>query len=118
MKKFLIAILALIAVMFMVINRAPGVDLTVINVGSAPLKAVTVQVTGRSYRLGDIKPGSSKSIKVNPTAESTIQLIFSDGRRLDIDSYFERGYRGTITAEVTSTRVVSVKNDMLRPPLY
>lgn len=113
MKKFyLMAILALLAAFFIAAELSGGVTFTLTNVGTATLESVTVPVTGKSYSLGDLAPGSSKSIKVNPTGDSHIELVFADSRRLTIDCYIQPAYRGTITAEVTPTRVVSVKDEV------
>jgi hypothetical protein len=111
-KSLLIAILIVIAVLFLAKASASGVAFTLTNVGTTTMESVTVQVTGRSYRLGDLTPGTSKTIRVNPAGESHIELVFSGTRRLKIDCYFESGYRGKITGDVTPQKVVSVKSDL------
>lgn len=111
-KSFLIAMAVMIAAYFMAKTSASGVTFSLSNVGITAMESVTVQVIGRSYPLGDLAPGSSKSIKVDPTGESHIELVFSGTRRLTIDCYVESGYKGKITAEVTPEKVVSVKSDL------
>lgn len=62
--------------------------------------------------LGDLPPGRSKTVKVNATADSHIELRYSNGQRLIIDCYFEPDYIGSIDAKVTSHGVVSVENQV------
>lgn len=95
-----------------------GVDLTLINTGTEVLRAVTVEVTGRSYRLGDISPGASKTVKVNPVSESHIVVRFPTGLSMIIDCYLEPGYGGEIRAKVTSQAVVDVKDEVTLPPFF
>jgi hypothetical protein len=111
-KSFLIAILVMIAALFVAKASASGVAFTLTNVGTTTMESITVQVTGRSYPLGDLTPGASKTIRLKPTGESRIDLVFSGSRRLAIDCYFESGYKGEIAAEVTPQKVVSVKSDL------
>jgi hypothetical protein len=113
-KLFLFAALVLVlAAAFLIArDRATGVALVLTNVGADPLRSLTVHVKGRSYSLGDLAPGSTKSITVNPTGESDIELAFSDARRLKIDCYFESGYEGEIVAKVTAQEVVEAKVDV------
>ena len=105
----LIAVLTSVVVHFAVRNATAGVDFTFTNSGSDVLHSVTVQVTGRSYALSDIPSGGSKTVKLKPTSESHIELLFSTGPSLTIDCYFEPNYRGRIIASVTSREVVTVK---------
>jgi hypothetical protein len=105
----LIAVLTTVVVHFAVRNATAGVDFTLTNSGSELLHAVTVQVTGRSYALGDIPSGGSNTVKLKPTSESHVELFFSTGPGLTIDCYFEPSYRGRIIASVTSREIVTVK---------
>lgn len=88
-----------LVVSFVILVRS-GVEVTVENAGTAPLKSVSLHVTGRSYRLGEIAAGSTASAKVHPTGESHLEIELGnvDGttQRLDAGGYFESGYRGTI----------------------
>lgn len=112
MKKFFVfATVALIVAYWVTGTAAPGVEFTLDNVGPDPLGTVTVEVTGRSYSLGDIPPGGSQTIRLEPTGESHIVLQFSTGRRLTLDCYLEPDYRGKIVAKVTSRKVVLVKDE-------
>lgn len=127
MKKILgIAALVLVIVwvtkalviLFLVTRaEAAGVEFTLNNAGPEALRAVIVEVTGRSYNLGDMPPGSSQTVKLNATGASDIQLRFSNGHRLTIDCYFEPAYGGRIKAKVTSQAVIAVK-DEVRPSPY
>jgi len=108
----LIALFTTVVVHFSVRNATAGVDFTLTNSGSELLHSVTVQVTGRSYALGDIPSGGSKTVKLKPTSESHIELLFPTGLGLSIDCYFEPNYRGRIIASVTSREVVTVKEEV------
>ena len=89
-----------------------GVDFTLTNSGPEMLRSVAVQVTGRSYALGDIPSGGSKTVKLNPTSESHIKLLFPTGPGLTIDCYFEPNYHGRISASVKSGAVVTVVEEV------
>jgi hypothetical protein len=108
----LVAMVALVVVYFAVRTATAGVDFTLSNSGSEVLRSVTVQVTGRSYELVDIPSGGSKTVKLDPTSESHIKLLFPTGPSLTIDCYFEPNYRGRINASVTSRAVVAVTDEV------
>ena len=111
MKKILvIAALALLIVYWE--SRAGGVGFTLNNAGSEALRGVIVEVTGKSYKLGDLPPGGSQTVELNATGDSHIELRFSDGRRLTIDCYFGPGSGGSIKAKVTSQAVVAVEDEI------
>lgn len=109
--------IAFVGMYFIARAETAGVDVTLTNAGSETLGAVIVEVTGRSYKLGDLPAGSSKTVKVNATSDSHIELQFSNGRRLPIDCYFEPQYAGSIAAKVTSQAVVAV-DDRIIPQAY
>lgn len=125
-KPLVIAALALIMVYWVaralvtvyLVSRADaaGVEFTLDNVGSETLHAVIVEVTGRSYNLGDVPPGSSNTVKLNATGASHIEVWFSNGYRLTIDCYFEPAYSGSIKAKVTSQAVIAVENKVKPSP--
>lgn len=81
-----------------------GIQFTVENSGTRPLKSVVLHVTGASSNLGDIAPGASATARVNPTGESHLEIEFTDAdgqvQRLDAGGYFESGYRGTIRVSI------------------
>jgi len=89
-----------------------GVSVIIRNAGSGPLRSVVVHVTGNAYPVGDIGPGEQKTIRVFATGESHVELEFGNGGRLFIGCYFEEGYQGKITAEVTADRVLRVKDEI------
>jgi hypothetical protein len=112
MKKLLIISLAVIVLGFITYNfsNSNGVTFVAKNVGTETIRSMVVHVTGRSYLIGDIEPGASRSVVLNPTSESHVELTLSDHPRLTIDCYFEQGYSGTIASEITVDKVVTVKN--------
>lgn len=110
MKKVLavaVVVALLIGVRFLF---QEGVTVTVRNVGSEPMIGVVVHVTGNFYAIGDIASGESKVVKVKPRGDSHIELEHQGHPRLVLDCYFETGYNGSITAEVTVSKVVSIDN--------
>jgi len=114
MKKWLLtALLALIAACGPVREEGAGVTVTVVNAGTVTMRAITVKVTGNAYAIGDLGPGASKSIAVHPASDSHIVLAYEGTHRLTIDCYMERGYRGKLTATLTSERVVAVKDEII-----
>lgn len=85
------------------------VEVNLTNAGAETMRAVVVHVTGASYEIGDIAPGETRTVKVNPTGESHVEFTSSGGPRVKIESYFERDYEGYVNARVTSTRVLGFK---------
>jgi len=111
MKKILVIVpLALLIVYW--VARSGEVDFTLTNVGDEALRGVVVEVTGRSYTLGDLSPGSSKMVTLNAASDSHIELRFSNSWRLTIDCYFWAGSGGSIKAKVTSQAVVAVEDEI------
>ena len=116
MKKWLI-IIPVLLLAWVAWSRTQGVTLVLTNAGTATMRSVIVMVTGQTYRIGDLAPGSSASLALRPTGESHIELLLSDNRLLRIDCYFERGYDGRIAATVTPERVVAV-DSQVRPGVW
>jgi hypothetical protein len=108
---------ALVTVFLETRAEAAGVEFTLDNAGSEALRTVIVDVTGRSYKLGDLPAGSSKTVELHATGDSHIELRFSNGHHLTIDCYFEPAYSGRIKAKITSHAVVAVE-DEIRPSAY
>lgn len=89
-----------------------GVTLTVHNVGDQSLVAPIVHVTGNSYRIGDLQPGQTKSVVVNSSGESHIEIEQTNHPRLVANCYFEPGYKGQIEVDVTADAIIKVKCDV------
>jgi hypothetical protein len=89
-----------------------GVTVIIRNVGAEPVRSIIVYVTGNSYSIGDVAPGTSKTVKVFAKGESHIELEQAGKNRLVIGCYFEDGYMGKITAEITPTQVVNIKDEI------
>jgi hypothetical protein len=113
MKKIAAAAVVLVIVFvsaaLLYLNRP--LTLVVRNVDSETLHAVVVHVTGSSISIGDIPAGQSRNIRLATTGESHVELELATGR-LIINCYFEDGYGGRITAEVTRSAVVRAKCDV------
>jgi 2-methylaconitate cis-trans-isomerase PrpF len=111
--KYAAAIVVLI-IMFasaalLYLNRP--LTLVVRNLDSEALHAVVVHVTGNAISMGDIPAGQSREIQVTTTGESHVELELPTGR-LIVNCYFEQGYGGRISAEITRNTVVSAKCDV------
>jgi hypothetical protein len=91
--------------------RNEGVKLHLTNIDTAPIDSLQVIVTGNTYNLEPIKPSESITIYINPTGESDIKLLTSEGKELLIEVYLEQNYTGTVKAEIKSDTVVSVIRD-------
>lgn len=90
-----------------------GIKVTIKNISSNTIRGVVVHVTGNSYSIGDIPAGTLKTIKVVSKGESHIELEQKGvQKRLIVDCYFEKGYRGEILIEITPDQVVDVKNNI------
>jgi hypothetical protein len=73
--------------------------------------AVHLDVTGASYRVGDIPPGQNRSVHVRPAGESGIELRYDDpigvAQSLSVECYLEPGYEGFIEIAVRHHQVIS-----------
>ncbi len=87
-----------------------GLRVRIENTGATTLRSVVVHVTGNSYPMGDLRPGSFMSLKVEPTGDSSLEIAFQDesGRlkRLSAGRYFGPGYLGTVRVEMDSDRIL------------
>ena len=81
-----------------------GVKAVVRNAGSGTMHDVRLLVTGRTYSLGDLQPKEIRSVRVNPTGESSITIRYTEGagapKVVDADCYVEAGYSGSISVDV------------------
>ena len=111
MKKVAATVAVLVAICLAVVFLNRGVIVTVRNVGDQPLSGVIVHVTGNSYPLGDIPAGDARSVRVRPVGESHIEIEHAKGR-LVVDAYFEGGYRGGVSVDVSETVIKRVQNDV------
>ena len=89
---------------------AKTVTFTASNVGTQAMHSVVVHITGNSYPIGDLAPGASTSVVPTPTADTHIELSLNGHPRLTVDCYFSGGYTGSVSANVTADKVVSVEN--------
>lgn len=100
----------LVCVVFVILKHR--IVVTVHNEGPTELRSVVVHVTGRSYYLGDLAVGESKSVTVRPKGESHVELEFLDAlgrnQRLLAGGYFEPGYKGTYTVFMKNEHVHQV----------
>ncbi|MEO1589900.1 MAG: hypothetical protein AAFU71_01275 [Cyanobacteria bacterium J06632_22] len=94
-----------------------GAEVFIENVGTAPLTGVDVVVTGATYSLKPIPPGETRSVKVYPKGESSLSLVLTDeagqSTQLDVNVYFESGYRGRLDLKVTQSELVEFNHEPL-----
>jgi hypothetical protein len=99
-----------------------GVRVEVINRDSLAMRHVSVEVTGASYPIGDIRPGSSKSVKVRPRGESAVTIKYTDTpakqHRIYIDTYIENGYFGYIKVQIKDGKILRVEQDIQLLPSF
>ena len=91
-----------------------GMRVTVKNVGSTEMKAVTLHVTGDSAPAGDLRPGEFMTVRVKPQGESHLEISYEnpegEKQRLNAGGYFGKGSLGTIEVEVKNNKVSSFSN--------
>jgi len=102
-------VIACIATVLVWLYLERGVLVTVRNSDARALRSVSVHVTGRAYVLGDLEPGATRSVRVNPTGESSVEIRFRDDsgktKSLDAGGYIEAGYAGSMEVDVDFERV-------------
>lgn len=101
----LVGVVTFAVIMALALQRTSGIRVSVENTGTSPLNQVVLHVTGASYNVGDVAPGSSAAARVRPSSESHLEIEYVDDdgnvQRLNAGGYFEPGYRGTIRVSVT-----------------
>jgi hypothetical protein len=115
-KRWLIRagiVVAAVALAFVIYRTTASLNVTVANEGTSPMTAVVVRVADQSYPLGDIPPGGSRSVRVDPAAPSHLEMDFAAalGRqvRLNVGGSLQPGSRGTITVHVKDGSIVKVE---------
>jgi hypothetical protein len=88
----------------------PGIDVTVENTGSKPMRSVVLFVTGNSYNLGDIPANGTAHATVKCTGDSHLEIEFEldqeQSTRLDAGGFFQPGDRGTIRVSIKDGEIV------------
>jgi hypothetical protein len=76
------------------------------------LDSVVVVTTGHRYELGHVPAGGRRTVRVQVTDESHIELVHGRGERrhLVVETYFGPGYRGTVHARVRVDTVLAVES--------
>lgn len=96
-----------------------GVTVSVRNTGQEMMRDVTVLVTGRRYSIGDLAPGGSRSRRVSPTSESSVEVEFTDAQGgrilLMAGGYLESGYRGQMDIEIRDRKIAAVNDEIQGP---
>ena len=115
-KRWLIRtgiVVVAVALAFAVYRLTASLNVTVANEGASRMTAVVVHVADRSYPLGDIPPGGSRTVRAAPAAPGHLTMEFSapEGRqvRLNVGGSLDPGARGTITVHVKDGNIVKVE---------
>jgi hypothetical protein len=99
-----------------------GVRVEIINRDAIALQDVSVEDTRASYRVGDILPRSSKSVKVRPRGESAVTIKYADTtgkpHRVYIDTYIENGFFGYIKVQIKEGKISHVEQDIQLMPSF
>jgi hypothetical protein len=116
MVSFVCLMLALTAFLVPIASctRDRGTNVILMNQSSDALHSVVVHVTGNSYSVGELEPDKAKSVKVNPTGESHIEIehvgIDGTAKRLYADCYIEKGYGGSIEINMTADAITKLNH--------
>jgi hypothetical protein len=93
-----------------------GVYVTVRNSGTFEMSSVTVHVTGREYKLRNLKIGDQKTVRVRPIGDSHVEISYKlngENYREKIDCYFcPENFAGTISVEMADGEVVELRNEV------
>jgi hypothetical protein len=110
---FTVAVIGAAGLVWAFWNR--GVTIVLRNTDSAALVDVTIHVTGRDYPIGDMPAGATRTVLVDPTGESHIEISLQQAGargRLPVQCYFEAGYSGEIAIDISNTSVTVVDNQI------
>jgi hypothetical protein len=110
----------IVAVVFFVILFGsgffrPGVEATVTNKGTSPMKAVDIAVAGDRITIGDLLPGATRSVHVHPTSDSSILVIYQDNgdpRTVTVDCYMDSSSSGSIYIDIQDGVVIRKVNEI------
>lgn len=93
--------------------RAPKAEIA--NVGGVVLHDLSVQVTGATYRLGELEPGARISQRLDPSGTSHLEVDWRtpDGQAHHrvIDCYFSSGWpewTGTLRVDIAAAEIQRV----------
>ncbi len=104
------AVLVVVAAAGVLLYRPrPGIQVTIKDGGTTPLRSVIVHAAGIEQSLGDILPGQSAATEIRPTGEGPleVELVGKDGkvRRLKAGATLDPNRKGTLT--------ITVKDDVI-----
>ena len=87
------------------------ITVTVRNSGAQKLSPVSVTTADQRYTLGDIEPGGSAKLGLNPVRDTDLMITSSAGRSR-VNAYLTRGYVGEISVNLDGRVVKAVKDDL------
>jgi hypothetical protein len=109
-------LVVMIGLAYFLLFYHPGIHVTVQNMGSQPMRAVVLFVTGNNFSLGDIPPGSAADATVKCTGDSHLEIEFVDNagetKRLDAGGFFQSGYRGQIRLTIREGAIQDNEQDI------
>ena len=98
-----------------------GLTVRIHNSDARTLRSLVVSVTGQAYPLGDLPPGSTVSVRVEPKGESGVAVEFQESagnpKQLNAGGYYEWGYKGTVSLDIDAERILhKTENVSSYPP--
>lgn len=108
-------VLVLLAIPFYRI-KPNSIQLTIINTGPSTMRAITVTVTGNSYRVKDIPAGNSVSLSIHATGESGLTIDYENDskkqKKVSGHCYLQKDYVGTIEIRIQNDKIHSVQKQI------
>lgn len=96
--------------------QSHGIEVEVSNQSGSDIKDVTLAFTGGSEILPLVRDGSTESMLIEPTGESSLTISFTDSAGNTIskqaDIYLEPGYQGTISVTVRPADQIDVQSNV------
>lgn len=89
--------------------------ISVENRAGVEIHSVVVSGTGFERNIGDLVPGATTEVQVQPTGESGLSITFRANDKvisLAPDAYFEGGGRYAVSVVVTPDLKASVNSDL------
>ena len=110
-----VSILIIVATLLAAVGCSRAPVITIKNQSSLTLSNVVVSGSGFSERIGSIPAGEEHRLRVRPSGDSGVRLVFDAGKQ-HVDSgaqgYFEAGGGYRITATVETNLSVSISEEL------
>jgi hypothetical protein len=109
--SFLVVIVVCVVCLCYYVLKPAGIKVRLFNKSSGLLSDLSLEFTGGSYHVDSLSPKEIIPWVVNPSGESNLIIKYVDAskrfRISTIDTYFERGYSGSINIYIGNSGNVS-----------